>query len=184
MRVRGPATASSLTLHRTSTNGPSHRGFQDPARRVVVRYWPKAILRALGNIRQRAISRPSTWSQKVGGEVNKGRLFILGASVLWSLGGVLAKEIGLAGAPWPSGGASCSGGLAFLPFVPARLWVFRPGMLPLSLAFAATMARSSRGDQGNHGGATPSSSSARRSSGRSRWRGSSPRNARPPLDRW
>ena len=79
------------------------------------------------------------WSHAVGGEVNKGRLFILAASVLWSLGGVLAKEIGLGGAPlafW----RSLFAGLAFLPFVPTRLWVFRPGMLPLALAFAATMA--------------------------------------------
>jgi drug/metabolite transporter, DME family len=75
----------------------------------------------------------------VGSEVNKGRLFILGASVLFSLGGVLAKEINLGGAPlafW----RSLFAGLAFLPFVPTRLWVFRPGMIPLALAFAATMA--------------------------------------------
>jgi drug/metabolite transporter, DME family len=74
----------------------------------------------------------------VGGEVAKGRLFIVAASVFWSLGGVLAKEIQLDGTPltfW----RSLFAGLALLPFVPSRLLVFRPGMIPLALAFAATM---------------------------------------------
>ena len=69
---------------------------------------------------------------------NKGRLFILAASLLWSLGGVLAKEIALEGAPlafWRSLIAS----LALLPFVPAGRRAFRPAMVPLGLAFAATM---------------------------------------------
>jgi drug/metabolite transporter, DME family len=74
----------------------------------------------------------------VGGSVTQGRLFILAASVLWSLGGGFAKEIGLGGAPlafW----RSLFAGLALIPFVPTRLWVFKPGMIPLGLAFAATM---------------------------------------------
>lgn len=69
---------------------------------------------------------------------NRGRLYILAASVFWSLGGVLAKEIGLGGAAlgfWRSLFAA----LALLPLVPARLWTFRPAMVPLALAFAATM---------------------------------------------
>jgi drug/metabolite transporter (DMT)-like permease len=72
------------------------------------------------------------------GSVNQGRLLILAASLLWSLGGVLAKEIGLGGAPlafW----RSLFAGLALLPFVPAGNRVFRPSMVPLGLAFAATM---------------------------------------------
>jgi drug/metabolite transporter, DME family len=72
------------------------------------------------------------------GAATKGRLFILAASVLWSLGGVLAKEIGLGGGPlafW----RSLVAGLVLLPFVPARHRVFRPSMVPMGLAFAATM---------------------------------------------
>ena len=72
------------------------------------------------------------------GSSNRGRLLILAASLFWSLGGVLAKEIGLGGAPlafWRSLFAA----LALLPFVPARHRVFRPSMMPLGLAFAATM---------------------------------------------
>jgi DME family drug/metabolite transporter len=68
----------------------------------------------------------------------RGRLLILAASVFWSLGGVLAKEIGLGGVAlgfWRSLFAS----LALLPLVPAGLRVFRPAMVPLALAFAATM---------------------------------------------
>ena len=74
----------------------------------------------------------------VSGSANRGRLLILSASLLWSLGGVLAKEIGLGGAPlafWRSLFAA----LALLPFVPARNRVFRPSMIPLGLTFAATM---------------------------------------------
>ncbi len=69
---------------------------------------------------------------------NRGRLYILAASVFWSLGGVLAKEIGLGGTAlgfWRSLFAA----LALLPLVPARLRGFRPAMVPLALAFAATM---------------------------------------------
>lgn len=69
---------------------------------------------------------------------NRGRLFILAASVFWSLGGVLAKEIDLGGAAlgfWRSLFAA----LALLPLVPGRLRAFRPAMIPLALAFAATM---------------------------------------------
>ena len=69
---------------------------------------------------------------------NRGRLCILGASVFWSLGGVLAKEIDLGGEAlgfW----RSLFAGLALLPLVPASRRVFKPAMAPLGLAFAATM---------------------------------------------
>jgi drug/metabolite transporter, DME family len=69
---------------------------------------------------------------------SRGRLSILAASVFFSLGGMLAKEIGLGGAAlgfWRSLFAA----LALLPFVPAKLRAFRPAMVPLGLAFAATM---------------------------------------------
>jgi len=69
---------------------------------------------------------------------NRGRLFILAASVFWSLGGVLAKEIQLGGEAlgfWRSLFAA----LALIPLVPASHRVFRPAMVPLGLAFAATM---------------------------------------------
>ena len=69
---------------------------------------------------------------------NRGRLLIVAAAVFWSLSGVFAKAIDLGGAPlafW----RSLFGGLALLPFVPARHRAFRPAMLPLGLAFAATM---------------------------------------------
>jgi len=69
---------------------------------------------------------------------NGGRLLILAAALLWSLGGVFAKEIGLEGGPlafW----RSLFGALALLPFIPARHRVYRPTMALLGLAFAATM---------------------------------------------
>ncbi|WP_435011108.1 DMT family transporter [Tundrisphaera lichenicola] len=68
----------------------------------------------------------------------RGRIFILSAVLLWSLGGVLAKEIHLEGvslAFW----RSLIAGLVLLPCVPIRRWVFRPVMIPLGLSFAATM---------------------------------------------
>ena len=69
---------------------------------------------------------------------NRGRLLIVAAAVLWSLSGLFARSIDLGGAPlafW----RSLFGGLALLPFVPARHRALRPAMLPLGLAFAATM---------------------------------------------
>lgn len=69
---------------------------------------------------------------------NRGRLYIVAASVFFSLGGVLAREINLGGAElgfWRSLFAA----LALLPLTLAHRPTFRPAMVPLGLAFAATM---------------------------------------------
>lgn len=69
---------------------------------------------------------------------NRGRISILAASVLWSLSGVLAKEVNLGGVTlgfW----RSLFAGLALLPLIPARNRVFRPALVPLGLVFALTM---------------------------------------------
>ncbi len=65
-----------------------------------------------------------------------GRSFVLGAALLWSLSGVLAKGIDLA----PMTIAfyrSLFAGLFLLPMVPRRRWVFRPAMVPAMLVFGA-----------------------------------------------
>jgi DME family drug/metabolite transporter len=68
-----------------------------------------------------------------------GRLFILAAGVLWSLSGVVTKSLPLD----PLTIALYRGlfaGLALLPLVPPRKWVFRPVMIPLGLVFGAMTA--------------------------------------------
>ena len=57
--------------------------------------------------RRQALNRESRRGSRVLSPTNRGRLCILAASALWSLGGVLAKEIGLGGEALGSGGA-CS----------------------------------------------------------------------------
>jgi len=69
----------------------------------------------------------------------RGRCYMLGAGVLWSLSGVLTKSLPLD----PLTIALFRGlfaGLALLPFVPARHRVFRPVMIPLGLIFGAMTA--------------------------------------------
>lgn len=63
-----------------------------------------------------------------------GRLFVLAAATLWSLGGVFAKYLGLDGLTVACY-RSLFAGLVLLPFVPAARRVFRPALLPLGLAF-------------------------------------------------
>jgi drug/metabolite transporter (DMT)-like permease len=69
----------------------------------------------------------------------RGRLSVLAAGVLWSLSGVITKSLPLD----PLTIALFRGlfaGLALLPFVPPRKWVFRPVMVPLGLIFGAMTA--------------------------------------------
>ena len=69
----------------------------------------------------------------------RGRWYVLGAGVFWSLSGVLTKSLPLD----PLTIALFRGlfaGLALIPFVPARHQVFRPVMIPLGLAFGAMTA--------------------------------------------
>ena len=66
-------------------------------------------------------------------------MFILAAGVLWSLSGVITKSLPLD----PLTIALYRGlfaGLALLPLVPPRRWVFRPVMIPLGLVFGAMTA--------------------------------------------
>ncbi len=64
----------------------------------------------------------------------RGRWCVLAAAVLWSTGGVISKSLELD----PLTIAFYRGlfaGLALLPFVPRRSWVFRPALIPLGAAF-------------------------------------------------
>ena len=70
---------------------------------------------------------------------SRGRLFILAAGILWSLGGVVTKSLPLD----PLTIALYRGvfaGLALLPLVPRRRWVFRPMMIPSVSIFGAMTA--------------------------------------------
>lgn len=66
----------------------------------------------------------------------RGRLYVLSAAVLWSLGGVFAKSIALDGLTIAFY-RGLFAGLALLPFVPRTSRVLRPSMIPLGLAFGA-----------------------------------------------
>ncbi|WP_435019285.1 DMT family transporter [Tundrisphaera sp. TA3] len=65
----------------------------------------------------------------------RGRLCVLAAAVMWSLSGVLTKGLAMDGAPIAFY-RGLFGGLALLPFVPARDRAFRPRMLLMALVFA------------------------------------------------
>ena len=70
---------------------------------------------------------------------SRGGSCILAAGVLWSLSGVITKSLPLD----PLTIAFYRGlfaGLALLPLVPPRRWVFRPVMIPLGLVFGAMTA--------------------------------------------
>lgn len=70
------------------------------------------------------------------GSSGRGHWYVLSAGVLWSLSGVLAKSLPLD----PMSIAFYRGlfaGLAILPLVPLRKWVFRTVMIPLGLVFGA-----------------------------------------------
>ncbi len=66
----------------------------------------------------------------------RGRTLVLVAALLWSLGGVLAKEIPLAGGPLAFY-RSLVAGLVLWPLAPRGRRVFRPSMVPLGLIFGA-----------------------------------------------
>lgn len=70
------------------------------------------------------------------GSSAQGRRLVLAAAVFWSLSGVVTKGLAL-----DSGSIafyrSLVAGLALLAFVPRARWQFRPGMIPLVVAFAA-----------------------------------------------
>jgi drug/metabolite transporter (DMT)-like permease len=66
----------------------------------------------------------------------RGRWYVLAAGVFWSLSGVITKSLPLD----PMTIALYRGlfaGLALLPLVSPRKWVFRPAMIPLGLIFGA-----------------------------------------------
>jgi drug/metabolite transporter (DMT)-like permease len=65
-----------------------------------------------------------------------GRRFVLGAAVLWSVAGVIAKVLNL-DAGSIAVYRSLFAGLALMAVVPPRRWAFRPGMVPLALVFGA-----------------------------------------------
>jgi drug/metabolite transporter (DMT)-like permease len=65
-----------------------------------------------------------------------GRRYVLGAALLWSLGGVFAKELALDGQTIAFY-RGLFAGLVLLPLVPRGRWAFRPAMLPLGLCFGA-----------------------------------------------
>jgi drug/metabolite transporter (DMT)-like permease len=65
-----------------------------------------------------------------------GRYHVLGAALLWSLGGVFAKSLDLDGQTIAFYRGLFAGAV-LLPFVPRQLWVFRPAMLALGLCFGA-----------------------------------------------
>ena len=66
----------------------------------------------------------------------QGRLLVVVAALLWSLGGVLAKEISL-----PGGAQACYrsliAGLVLWPLAPKGSRVVRPGMIPLAFVLGA-----------------------------------------------
>lgn len=62
----------------------------------------------------------------------RGRLLVVAAALLWSLGGVMAKEIPLSGAPLAFY-RSLIAGLVLWPLAPRGSRVVRPGMVPLAL---------------------------------------------------
>jgi DME family drug/metabolite transporter len=65
-----------------------------------------------------------------------GRCYVLAAALLWSLGGVFAKELALDGQTIAFY-RGLFAGLVLLPFIPRPRRAFRPAMLPLGLCFGA-----------------------------------------------
>jgi drug/metabolite transporter, DME family len=65
-----------------------------------------------------------------------GRRDVLAAALLWSMGGLVTKLLGLDGAT-VAFYRGLFAGLALLPFVPRSRRVFRPGMIPMVAIFGA-----------------------------------------------
>lgn len=68
-----------------------------------------------------------------------GRWCVLAAAVLWSTSGVISKLLVL-DALTIAFYRGLFAGLALLPFIPRRDWVFRPGLWPLGAAFGVMVA--------------------------------------------
>ena len=68
--------------------------------------------------------------------LGRGRWLVLTAALMWSLGGILAKEIPLAGGPLAAY-RSLIAGLMLLPLVPRGRRVLAPGLIPLAAIFGA-----------------------------------------------
>lgn len=68
--------------------------------------------------------------------LGRGRTLVLLAALLWSLGGVLAKEIPMAGGPLAFY-RSLIAGLILWPLAARGRRVFRPAMIPLAVIFGA-----------------------------------------------
>ena len=69
-------------------------------------------------------------------ELNRGRLLIALAGILWSLGGVFAKEVSIPGSS-QAFYRSLIAGLFLIPFAPRGSRVVRPAMVPFALVFGA-----------------------------------------------
>jgi drug/metabolite transporter (DMT)-like permease len=66
----------------------------------------------------------------------RGLRYVLAAAVLWSTSGVVSKSLDL-DASTIAFYRGLFAGLALLPFIPRRRWVFRPALIPLGAAFGA-----------------------------------------------
>ena len=66
---------------------------------------------------------------------NRGRLLIVAAAILWSLGGVVAKGLKPLDGVTIAFYRSLFAGLALLPFIPRSKWVIRPAMFPIFIIF-------------------------------------------------
>ncbi len=69
----------------------------------------------------------------------RGRWCVLAAAVLWSTSGVISKSLELDSLTIAFY-RGLFAGLAPLPFIPRRGWVFRPALIPLGVAFGAMVA--------------------------------------------
>lgn len=68
----------------------------------------------------------------------RGRWYVFAAAVLWSTSGVLSKTLEL-DAMTIAFYRGLFAGLLLLPFIPRRAWAPRPALLPMGVAFGATV---------------------------------------------
>lgn len=66
---------------------------------------------------------------------SRGRLLMVVAAILWSLGGVVAKALKPLDGVTIAFYRSLFAGLALLPFIARRKWTIHPGMVPIWLSF-------------------------------------------------
>lgn len=79
---------------------------------------------------------PSSGNEE-NGSAASGRRLVVGAAVLWSLSGVVAKGLSSLDGVTIAFYRSLFAGLALLPFIPIARWTFRPSMAPVVLVFGA-----------------------------------------------